>query len=122
MPAVKAVFAITGVCEPGSNREFRPCAFPGSRRSPSGALGRLQGSGRFLLSQTEGQCGTSKREGLFRSERCMGGASIVNSMLAAVARCARSIPEWTHIVFCAMQDVPLAPKTVLLSALSGDCR
>jgi hypothetical protein len=39
-------------------------------------------------------------------------------MLAAIAHCAQSIPEWTHIVFCAMQDVPLAPKAVLLSALA----
>ena len=115
---MRAVFAITGVCEPSQTLNLDLARFlahddhhqvlwvdfkdpddvPAARQEVTKAL-----PGGHLCSAPNA---------------VWGGASIVGSMLAAVAHCASYIAEWTHIVFCAMSDVPLAPKRVLLSTLS----
>lgn len=115
---MKAVFVITGVCEQGRTLNLDLARFLAHDDHRQVLWVDFKGPDDFSSSKQ------TVTEALPNTQICAapnavwGGASIVNSMLAAVAHCARHIPEWTHLVFCAMHDVPLAPRTVLISALS----
>jgi hypothetical protein len=118
MPAMKAVFAITGVCEPGRTLNLDLARFLAHDDHHQVLWIDFKDPDDFSAAKQKVNGELPGTQICSAPNAVWGGASIVNSMLAAVAHCAQNIPEWTHIVFCAMQDVPLAPKTVLLSALS----
>jgi hypothetical protein len=116
---VQAVFVITGVCQPGNPLNLDLARFLKSDEHQQILWVDFKDPHDFHTAHAQTDAALPGTRLCAAPNAVWGGASIVSSMLAAVAHCAEHLTDWTHIVFCAMQDVPLVSLNALLPLLSG---
>ena len=117
--AVQAVFVITGVCQPGNPLNLDLARFLKGDEHQQILWIDFKDPHDLDAAVAQTDAALPGTRLCAAPNAVWGGASIVSSMLAAVAYCAKNLTDWTNIVFCAMQDVPLVSRTTLLPLLSG---